>query len=219
MRCARETWQWRWIFRDFRAGKLGGPCRGRSRRPLMQLGRQLPRSPRTASVAAVAPGVAPWVSARFGLPASNEAGLAYTGRGFRLDARHVFNRNRVAFSIGAGATWLLPVPLNRPIPRRAPLPRRAFGDSTSPSWWVGEARRASFRCGAARAAATSTYRATYPATPPGFGGSLSANRWYAGGLVGLGLGFRHLHGNLELDASYQDVRGTAMGFRARRGSR
>lgn len=52
----------------------------------------------------VAPGVAPWVGARVGIPGSNEAGLAYTGRTIRADARHAFSLGAPTLSIGLGAS-------------------------------------------------------------------------------------------------------------------
>ena len=45
-------------------------------------------------------------------------------------------------------------------------------------------------------------------------GALDAARWYAGGVVGLSLGFRHLHGVLELDAYYQHAKGSLAGYDA-----
>lgn len=55
------------------------------------------------SRAAVAPGVAPFVAARVGLGHHNEAGLTYTGRSARLDARHAFEWPTLAISVGGAA--------------------------------------------------------------------------------------------------------------------
>ncbi|HTN85834.1 MAG TPA: hypothetical protein VL242_19175 [Sorangium sp.] len=55
---------------------------------------------------AVAPGVAPWASARVGIEGENEAGLTYTGRAIRLDGRHAFPLGEAALSIGLGASAL-----------------------------------------------------------------------------------------------------------------
>lgn len=48
------------------------------------------------------PAVAPWASARVGIPGANEAGLSYTGRALRLDARHAFEWQHSALSLGLG---------------------------------------------------------------------------------------------------------------------
>lgn len=59
---------------------------------------------------ALAPAIAPWVSARVGITGSNEVGLAYTGRGVRLDGRHAFQlnkKNTLALSVGLGGDLLL----------------------------------------------------------------------------------------------------------------
>ncbi|XYH96808.1 hypothetical protein ACMHYB_55045 [Sorangium sp. So ce1128] len=61
---------------------------------------------RKLSEIAVAPGVAPWASARVGLEGENEAGLTYTGRAIRLDGRHAFPLGEAALSIGLGASAL-----------------------------------------------------------------------------------------------------------------
>ncbi len=53
------------------------------------------------------PGIAPWVGARAGLGYNTEAGLTYTGRSARLDARHVFIDESLALSVGLGASGRL----------------------------------------------------------------------------------------------------------------
>ncbi len=50
------------------------------------------------------PAVAPWAAARVGIPGSNEAGLSYTGQALRLDARHAFEWDQSALSLGLGLT-------------------------------------------------------------------------------------------------------------------
>ncbi len=57
----------------------------------------------TVSAALYTPGPFPWVSMRLGLGGDSEAGLAYTGRRARIDARHAWLRGRWALSLGAGA--------------------------------------------------------------------------------------------------------------------
>ena len=41
--------------------------------------------------------------------------------------------------------------------------------------------------------------------------ALDLRRWYGGGVIGLGLGFRHVHGAIELDAYDQSVTGSYAG--------
>jgi hypothetical protein len=54
-----------------------------------------------------APGLAPWVGARAGIGHDTEAGLTYTGRSARIDARHAFEGKKLALSAGVGASALL----------------------------------------------------------------------------------------------------------------
>jgi hypothetical protein len=48
-----------------------------------------------------------------------------------------------------------------------------------------------------------------PGSPPAGGAplALSATRFWGGGLLGVAVGFRHLHVAMELDASYASVTG------------
>jgi hypothetical protein len=166
-----------------------------------------------AVMAAVAPSVAPWVAARVGIPSNNEAGLTYTGRAVRLDARHSFEDGSLALSIGLGASVMLAgheqdgatsstsfqlglgsVGADIPV---------LFGwqsDTGIVTVWVGP--RGGFE--------HLTGDATIDAVGPS--GSLDLRHWYAGGVVGLALGFRHLHGAFELDTYYQSVDGSLSGI-------
>ncbi len=55
----------------------------------------------------LAPGLAPWVGARAGVGYDSDAGVTYTGRAVRVDARHSFQDERVALSIGGGLSGKL----------------------------------------------------------------------------------------------------------------
>ena len=60
---------------------------------------------------AFAPGIAPWVGARYGLGNDFDAGLMYTGRAARLDGRRAFvfgDKEQAAVSLGIGLSGLLP---------------------------------------------------------------------------------------------------------------
>ena len=61
-----------------------------------------------------APGVAPWIGGRVGVAERTEAGVAYTGRWARLDARHAFEDRKLALSIGVAALALLAHPSSDP---------------------------------------------------------------------------------------------------------
>src|SRR5687767_13767804 len=74
----------------------------------------------------MAPGVAPYLAARAGLGNHNEAGLTYTARSLRLDARHAFEWPKVALSVGVVAIGALPRVGDRP-GENAGAPRSAFG--------------------------------------------------------------------------------------------
>jgi len=61
--------------------------------------------------ALVAPGMAPWVAARVGLPGNTEAGLTYTGRSLRLDGRFAFDvAEQWMMSVGLGLCGVLLTP-------------------------------------------------------------------------------------------------------------
>lgn len=60
--------------------------------------------------ASSAPGLAPWVGARAGLGWDSDAGVTYSGRSARVDARHAFVDESLALSVGAGARGLLSRP-------------------------------------------------------------------------------------------------------------
>lgn len=57
--------------------------------------------------AAIAPGLSPYASGRTGVWDGGEAGLSYTGRTARVDARHALDFGSVALSFGVGASALL----------------------------------------------------------------------------------------------------------------
>lgn len=50
------------------------------------------------------PAVAPYASARLGIPGSNELGLSYSGQAVRADGRHAFEWGQSALSAGLGFT-------------------------------------------------------------------------------------------------------------------
>lgn len=55
-----------------------------------------------------APGLAPWFSVRAGLVEAADGGISYTGRRARADLRYAYVMGQTAFSVGGGATGIMP---------------------------------------------------------------------------------------------------------------
>jgi hypothetical protein len=142
-----------------------------------------------------------------------EGGIAYTGRAVRLDVRRSFDlSSHWAASLGAGGTaeiyghdpagtvaavdlgqlrgWGADVPLILGYTSDAELYMLWFGARTG--WEHVDVGKPGVQ-------------GTASGTPPSF--ALSATRVWGGGLVGLAVGFRHLHAAIELDCSYASVSG------------
>jgi len=153
---------------------------------------------------AIAPALAPWVSARIGIQGSNEAGLTYSGRGARLDARHAFTLNKnVALSLGLGGDVIL---AGRPTPGAEPttfagggfdVPLLLGWQSTGGlySGWIGPRLGLTWLRG--------------EASPQGASDALgiSAQHVSAGLVAGLRLGFRYVHVGLEIAGDFHHVSG------------
>lgn len=148
-----------------------------------------------------APGIAPWVSGRFGIAGDNEAGLSYTGRALRLDVRHAFALGTAALSIGLGGSVLAPLR-----PGDADGGSSVFGGGVDVpvlfgvhsksdlyALWIGP--RGGFE---ALSGQVSEEHA-------------SARHFFGGFVVGVRGGFRHLHAAIELDGAYHRADGTLAG--------
>lgn len=164
--------------------------------------------------AAVAPGIAPFVAARVGIGAKSEGGITYTGRNVRIDVRR---------SLDLSKEWALSggVALDAALYGRqqgSTLPNvdlsslRGYGldvpllvgyESTAGLYrlWLGA--RGGWEHD------TIEDLTSEPKSPPIATGpiGLSADRAWVGGVLGLAVGFRHVHLALELDASYETVHG------------
>jgi hypothetical protein len=152
------------------------------------------------------PALAPWVSARVGIPGSNEAGLSYTGQALRADARHAFEWDNSALSIGLGLTGrgfggsaldLPGVDLNHVSGVGFDLPL-LFGyhtDADLLSVWAGLRGAYDHWSGSA------TLDSDAPFT-------LSAGRLSAGPVLGLAVGLAPLWVAAELEVDYSHVTGT-----------
>jgi hypothetical protein len=174
--------------------------------------------------AAVGPELTPYVSGRVGVGDHFEAGLAYTGRAIRGDLRRSFALgNYWALSIGAGGSAVLyghtdgsqlpDVDLGQLHGWGADVPVVIgyASDDGLYMGWVGV--RGGFEHVDISEVRSEPKSVTLGTPPVG----LSADLAWGGALVGLAIGFRHLHVALELDASYGGIHGTYNGVSAQVG--
>ncbi len=160
---------------------------------------------------AAAPGIAPWVGARFGIAGSNEAGLTYTGRSLRIDVRHAFALGTAALSIGVGGSMIA---AERPGQDLAgstvfgggvdvPVLFGVHSKSDLYAFWIGP--RGGFEALSGQVAVS-----------PGQTNALvlsdvKARHLFGGFVVGVRGGFRHVHVALELDGAYHRADGSILG--------
>jgi hypothetical protein len=169
-----------------------------------------------AAAIGMAPGIAPWVGARVGLPGENEAGLTYTGRVVRIDGRHAFQNETTALSIGPGLSLFAgPGTGGDAVPNLDWTARRLGVDLPVLLGWRSSAGIVSGWGGARAGIESTTGTVTLAIQDPPRSGDLALTRWYFGAVVGLAIGFRHLHAALELDASYSHVSATLAGIAAK----
>ncbi len=165
--------------------------------------------------ASVAPGIAPIGGARVGVGWQSEGGLAYTGRALRADLRHAIDLSRYwSLSIGVGGSAALyghqegssleNVSLGQLHGWGADVPVLVGYESDGGLYmfWLG-ARGGGEHVDISDV--TSEPKAVTLGSPPI---SLSATRFWGGGLVGFAVGFRHLHVAFELDAAYATISGS-----------
>jgi hypothetical protein len=167
--------------------------------------------------AAVGPGIAPFVAARVGVGDQFEGGIHYTGRGARIDMRRSWNLGRgsdgVSLSAGLGATTLfyghqvggdLPnVDLGQLRGYGLDVPLLIGWDSPAGIYQAWAGVRGGWDHVAIEIVRSEPKDFTGQDAPI----SLSATRFYGGGLVGFAVGFRHVHVALELDVAYVHVDG------------
>lgn len=168
-----------------------------------------------------APGLAPWVGARVGVGYDTEAGLTYTGRTARVDARHAFEMEAIALSAGLGAS--------------AVLSRRGDGSSEDPTardqavpgidttslsgWGLDVPLLVGWRSDPELIQVWGGLRGGYervlgdvflriePSATEVQEASFDASRWYGAGLVGLMVSIDPLWVAIELSAAYGRVEG------------
>jgi hypothetical protein len=164
--------------------------------------------------ASIAPGLAPLAGARVGLGREFEAGLTYTGRALRADARRSFDLSEhVSLSIGAGGSAALyghqdgsalpNVDLGQLHGWGADVPVLIGYASDADVYllWVGA--RGGWEHIDIDEVRSEPKAVTFGQPPI----ALSAERFWGGGLVGLAVGFRHVHVAMELDVCYASVTG------------
>lgn len=161
------------------------------------------------ALAALATGIAPFVGARVGLGKEWEGGVAYTGRGARIDARRAFSFGNWALSAGAGlqgtfaggssSTKLQGVDIGqlRGFGFDIPLLVGWRSQGGLYQWWAGP------RGGYAHHFISSV------TTSPQIGGPvpLDADQIHLGGVLGIATGFRHVHVALEIEVGWQHLDG------------
>jgi hypothetical protein len=173
-----------------------------------------------AANALLAPGLAPWVGARTGLGGQYEAGLTYTGRTARIDARHAFESDSVALSIGAGASAVLfhLGSSGNAAPSSVLTAGRYAGSTNEFSaggfgfdipvlvGWRSTAQVvqawAGLRAGFERVAGDLPLAAAIDANGES---RLTANRFWGSGLVGAAVGLEPFWIALELDVAYSSI--------------
>jgi hypothetical protein len=163
------------------------------------------------AVTALAPGVAPWVSGRVGIGWQSEAGITYTGRALRVDARRAFGDESFAVSVGAGAHAMRGRPGSGPSADLSGLGTEGVSGAGLDVPVI-----AGWRSAAGLVQVWGGGRFFYEHLggsiclhgPCGLGGASDGNPWSgthisAGGLAGLALGFRHVFVAIEVDVAYE----------------
>jgi hypothetical protein len=153
---------------------------------------------RAVEEAAFSPGLAPWVGARLGFDGTFDAGLTYSARSIRVDARSAFVLDGLDLSVGLGVSGLLPSRDDDTGTRvggvGADLPL-LIGFTSEPdiySIYLGARGGFEHLTGDLQLAA----EPTDPAAP--FEEDVSGWHGQAGGLLGLRVGFRYIFAVLEV---------------------
>lgn len=163
-----------------------------------------PQSAARLDTLIIAPGVAPWVGARMGIAGDNEGGLTYTGRALRLDGRHAFTFGALTLSLGLGASAVSAVR-----PGDGADGAQVFGGGLDLPLLLG-VRSASdlYAFWIGPRAGLELLSGKVPALDgtPGLADA-RGRHLFAGLVMGLRVGFRHVHAALELSAAYHRADG------------
>jgi hypothetical protein len=166
--------------------------------------------------ASEAPGLAPWIGSRVGVGYGSDAGLSYTGRAVRLDARKAWIYGAWALSVGAGLGAVLSRQTHADLGGETAgnIRTHAYtgfgwdvpvlvGWRSSPDVvqaWLG-LRGGHERLGGALDYAPDDRDAT------AWSLDATARRWYVGPLVGISAGVEPVWVAFELAAAYEAVSG------------
>lgn len=158
--------------------------------------------------------VAPWVGARVGIRGDNEAGLTYVGRSIRVDGRHAWSLGAPTLSLGLGATAImakrhgLDADIGSVLGGGLDVPLLIGAKSKNDLYagWFGvrggfESLNGDIGTLADGGAPSS------PLTTE----EVSAQHYYVGVVLGLRVGFRHVHVALELDGAFHRAVGSIGG--------
>lgn len=194
---------------------IGGPLRARVQHAerASDSSRQQNAAIGAALRSASAPGLAPWVSVRIGFGHDSDAGLSYTGRELRLDARRAWAHGAWSVSAGPGAAAVLSRQHRTDGTRDHDVLANAqkgvgldvpvlVGWQSSPdavSLWAG------LRGGYERLAGNVQWLPEDGASARSLGAT--ASRWYAGPVLGFTVGVEPLWVAFEIAGVYQAVRG------------
>jgi hypothetical protein len=176
-----------------------------------------------AAAALMPPGLAPWLGARAGIAPQAEAGIAYTGRATRVDARYVpLLEKRTALSVGLGMNGIFPNPGSHPPGTEQPV--EASGQIPGLStrrltgWGAESPLIGGWRSSGDFLAIWGGPRVGYERVlgevdvellgGPAQEAPFEAQRWYAGAVIGLAVGVRPVWALLELDGAYHSGHGT-----------
>jgi hypothetical protein len=170
-----------------------------------------PRGAGRMAQLAAAPGIAPWVSGRFGITGSNEAGLTYTGRNLRVDVRHAFALGTAALSVGVGGSMIAAERPGQDIAGSSifgggvdvPVLFGAHSKNDLYAFWVGP--RAGFEALSGEVAMSQGQTDALVLS------AVSARHFFGGFVVGVRGGFRHVHVAIEVDGAYHRADGSIRG--------
>jgi hypothetical protein len=166
------------------------------------------------AAASIGPGLAPIAGARVGIGAQSEAGLVYSGRAVRADIRRAFGLSETwALSVGVGGSATLygrneqssvpDVDLGRLHGWGADVPLLIGYQSDGDLYMLWLGARGGWEHVDVGDLTSEPGSGQLGPTPI----SLSATRFWGGGLFGAAVGFRHVHVAMELDVSYASVSG------------
>jgi hypothetical protein len=152
----------------------------------------------------VASGVAPWLGGRVGIDGDYEAGITYTARTLRIDARRAFPLGVPTLSVGLGASAIIPEAPHSGSASSVfgggldlPILIGITSRSDVYSVWAGPRAGIDFM----RGSIDSSDLTTQP-VPQATLVQTNASHEYVGLVAGVQVGFRHLHVALELSGAF-----------------